>query len=166
MKKFAITLSLVFVMGVLNLKALPHCEVPCGIYTDQLRIELIKEHITTIDKAMKQIEEFSSAEVVNYNQLVRWINTKEHHARLIQDIVEQYFMTQRVKPVSPDDQEAYKKYIHQLTLLHEMLVWSMKCKQSTDVASTQALSEKTDAFAKAYFGLDGHDHGHSHGHEH
>ena len=164
MKKITALLSVVLLAGTMNLHALTHCEVPCGIYTDQLRIELIKEHITTINKAMIKIEELSAEEEVNYNQLVRWINTKEHHAELIQDITQQYFMTQRVKPVSPDDEEAYGKYINQLSLLHEMLIYSMKIKQSTDTSITDTLEEKVDAFAKAYFGL--HDHDHDHGHKH
>ncbi|MDY6953871.1 MAG: superoxide dismutase [Ni], partial [Thermodesulfobacteriota bacterium] len=32
-----------------------HCEIPCGIYDDQMRIDMIAEHITTIEKSMKQI---------------------------------------------------------------------------------------------------------------
>ena len=29
-----------------------HCQVPCGIYHDDLRLELIGEHIETIEKSM------------------------------------------------------------------------------------------------------------------
>ena len=31
---------------------LAHCEIPCGIYDDQTRVQLIHEHIGTIEKAM------------------------------------------------------------------------------------------------------------------
>ena len=86
-----------------------HCEVPCGIYNDELRVELLKEHFQTIEKAMKQIEEIQSADSINYNQLVRWINTKEEHANLIQEIAEQYFLTQRVKFAEPSEGEKYEK---------------------------------------------------------
>ena len=101
---------LVLAIGV-NTNASAHCEVPCGIYTDHLRIELIKEHIMTIEKAMKQIEALAEEDDENYNQIVRWTMTKEHHANLIQEIAEQYFMTQRIKPASPDDEEAYLKVL-------------------------------------------------------
>ena len=57
-----------------------HCEIPCGIYDDQLRTKLIAEHATTIEKSMKQIMELSKANPINYNQLVRWISNKEAHA--------------------------------------------------------------------------------------
>jgi nickel superoxide dismutase len=162
MKKLLLLTGIMLLGATFSLKAFPHCEVPCGIYTDQLRIELINEHITTIEKAMKQIEELSAAETINYNQLVRWIDTKEYHAKLIQEIVEQYFMTQRIKPASPDDEEAYKKYITQLTLAHEMMIYSMKCKQTTDTAHTDKLSSLVEDFSEAYFDHKEHDHGHKH----
>ncbi|HSG67705.1 MAG TPA: superoxide dismutase [Ni], partial [Bacteroidales bacterium] len=93
---------------------------------------------------------------------VRWINTKEHHANLIQEITEQYFMTQRIKPVDPADKEAYDKYISQITLLHEMLILSMKSKQSTDVAVTEKLLLKVEKFSEVYFEEKEDDHGHQH----
>ncbi len=168
MKKLASLLAVILITGLAGIKAAPHCEVPCGIYTDHLRIELIKEHIMTIDKAMKQIEALSAEDEINYNQLVRWIDTKEHHANLIQETVKQYFMTQRIKPVDPADEEAYDKYILQLTLSHKMLIYAMKCKQSTDVKYAEELLVITEKFETAYFGPEEHDHmhDHEHGHEH
>jgi len=162
MKKVLRILSVIILAGFINVQAYAHCEVPCGIYTDHLRIELIKEHIMTIEKAMKQIDELSSAGEVNYNQLVRWINTKEEHANLIQDITEQYFMTQRVKPVDPANEDAYEKYITQLSLLHEMLIYAMKTKQSTNLEMTENLLDVVEKFETAYFGPEDHDHGHEH----
>ena len=164
MKKLIRILSLGLIAVFINTSTYAHCEVPCGIYTDHLRIELIKEHIMTIEKAMKQIEELSKEKDVNYNQLVRWIDTKEHHAKLIQEIAEQYFMTQRIKPAHPEDEEAYSKYITQLTLAHEILIYAMKTKQSIDVTHTEKLSATVDKFADAYFGVEEKEHLHEHQH--
>ena len=36
-----------------------HCQIPCGIYDDPARLAMIAENITTIEKAMKSIEELS-----------------------------------------------------------------------------------------------------------
>ena len=129
-----------------------HCEVPCGIYTDELRIELIKEHIQTIEKSMTQIAELQSADEVNYNQLVRWVNTKEQHAKLIQEIAEQYFLHQRVKFAEPADEEKYKKYIAQLTSLHQLIVYAMKSKQGIDQANIEKMKDALTAFEESYFG--------------
>ena len=122
-----------------------HCEVPCGIYDDEARIAMLAEHATTIAKAMGQIEALTSADEMNSNQIVRWINTKEKHATEVQQIVSQYFMTQRIKP----DQE---NYAEKLQSLHRMLLSAMKCKQTTDLANVEALRSELDVFNGLYFG--------------
>lgn len=128
-----------------------HCEVPCGIYGDSLRILLIKEHIKTVEKAMMKINELSNASQPNYNQLVRWVFNKETHAEKIQEIVSQYFLHQRVKLTDPSDMAKHKKYVALLTHLHEISVYSMKCKQSTDLANIGKLTDAVHALEKAYF---------------
>jgi nickel superoxide dismutase len=133
-----------------------HCEVPCGIFTDSLRIELILEHITTIEKAMNQINSLSKSEKPNYNQLVRWITNKELHAEKIQHIVSQYFLHQRIKIADPTDKEKYAKYQKELELLHKLLVYSMKTKQNSDLSFIEKLRKTVDEFSESYF----HDHHH------
>jgi len=122
-----------------------HCEIPCGIYDDQLRTRLIAEHATTIEKSMKQITVLNKATPSNTNQLVRWVSNKESHATEIQQIVSQYFMTQRIKP----EQE---KYSEKLILLHKMLIAAMKCKQTTDLSHVNALRGHLKEFEMLYFG--------------
>jgi len=68
-----------------------HCEIPCGIYGDSLRVAIIKEHISTVEKSMNQINLLSQESPVNYNQLVRWVTNKEEHSTKIQDIVSACF---------------------------------------------------------------------------
>ncbi len=131
----------------------PHCEVPCGIYGDSVRIALIYEHIETIDKSMKMIEELSNQSKPNYNQLVRWVVNKEEHAEKIQKIVSQYFLHQRVKiKKKSDGQQAYQKYITQLQLLHQISVYAMKAKQSTNRDLVDTLKAKVHEFEHVYFG--------------
>lgn len=151
MKSFSKILAAFIIVFAFSQKAFSHCEIPCGIYHDELRIEMLKEHITTIEKSMKQIEELQKADDINYNQLVRWIDNKELHANKMQEIVYQYFMNQRIKPVDPSEGEKYDTYIEQITLAHELLVYSMKAKQSTDLEVISMLTEKLDAFDAAYF---------------
>jgi len=148
---FSITAILLLTISI-NYKALAHCEVPCGIFHDELRIELIKEHIQTIEKAMNQISELQSQDDEDYNQIIRWVNTKEHHANLIQEIASQYFLHQRVKFTDPADEEKYKKYIAQLTSLHQLVVYAMKSKQGLDLANIEKMEQALAAFEEAYFG--------------
>jgi nickel superoxide dismutase len=151
MKKIVFSFAVVAMLMFISLRSFSHCEVPCGIYDDKLRIELIKEHITTIEKAMNQIKELESQDDLNYNQIVRWVTTKEMHAIEIQHIADQYFMTQRIKPVDPSEAEKYEKYITQLTLMHQLLIYAMKSKQTTDQEWIDKMRVATDKFEEAYF---------------
>jgi len=130
---------------VLPTELYAHCQVPCGIYDDQLRADLIAEDITTIEKAMQEITELSGQTPINYNQIVRWINTKEFHAGDIQEIVSEYFLTQRIKADT-------EKYEEKLKVLHGMLVTAMKCKQTTDPANVKELRDLLKQFEVLYFG--------------
>lgn len=143
------------ILLVLPTAAWSHCEIPCGIYGDSARMETLAEHITTIEKSMTQIAELSSAGDKNYNQLVRWIMNKEDHANQYQDIVTQYFLTQRIKPVDPADTAAYAGYQEKVTVLHQMLVYAMKCKQTIDKANTDRLRDLLANFRALYFAEDG-----------
>lgn len=129
-----------------------HCEIPCGIYDDRVRITLLKEDITTIEKSMDQIVALSAEADKNFNQLVRWITNKEEHADKLMEIVTQYFMTQRMKPADTSQPAEFDKYQKSLGLLHQMLVSAMKCKQTTDRTHTAKLRELVDRFAELYFG--------------
>ena len=152
LKKTLTGLSLfLLLVGLNHNEAFAHCEIPCGIYADSIRISLINEHITTIEKSMTQIVEISKSTTPNYNQLIRWVNNKEEHAKKIQEIVSQYFLHQRIKVVEEDQKEAYAKYQKQLGLLHKMLVYSMKAKQTTDMAFIEKLRTTVSDFEKAYF---------------
>jgi nickel superoxide dismutase len=131
-------------------KAQAHCQIPCGIYHDELRFEMIMEDIETIEKSMNQINEISKAEDKNYNQLVRWVNNKELHAQKIQDVVSEYFLAQRVKITAPDD-PGYKDYVQSLELLHQMIVYAMKTKQTTDLENVEKLKVATKEYQKLYF---------------
>jgi nickel superoxide dismutase len=150
-KTFAAIVVFAAISSVLVGPALSHCEVPCGIYDDKMRIEMIREHITTIEKAMKSIVSLSAESPANYNQIVRWTVNKETHAEELQDIVQQYFMTQRIKPAHNEDGTMAKGYTEQLTLLHMMLIHAMKSKQTTDLEHVATLRSLTDRFSKAYF---------------
>lgn len=141
-------LPLLVVMAINS--AFAHCEIPCGIYDDELRLDMIAEHIMTVEKSMSMIAELQKDEQTNHNQMVRWVNNKESHASEIQHIVSQYFMTQRVKPVGEEDDVTYKAYVRQITLLHEMLIIAMKMKQTTDLTTVEKFRSLLEEFRAIY----------------
>lgn len=124
--------------------AAAHCEIPCGIYDDEMRINMMAEHIATVEKSMKQILKLKTSKSIDYNQLIRWVMNKENHANELQEIVTQYFMTQRIK----FDTE---NYTEKLNLLHKMLVYTMKCKQTTNLTHISTLRSLLKSFRNLYF---------------
>jgi nickel superoxide dismutase len=54
-------------------------------------------------------------------------------------------MTQRIKPTMP-------KYTEKLVLLHKMLVYAMKCKQTVDLGNIETLRSLLNKFEELYFG--------------
>ena len=143
MKNKLLTLLIVLSsFAFFSTSALAHCEIPCGIYDDGARMKMIFEHATTIEKSMQKITELEKGNEAN--QLVRWVTNKEKHAELLQEIVTQYFMTQRIKLDAKD-------YDKKITALHKMLIFSMKCKQTIDLANVEKLRGAAQEFEKLYF---------------
>lgn len=135
-----------------------HCQMPCGIYDDAGRILSIGEHVTTIEKAMGEVRRLSGKnDAQSLNQITRWINTKEIHAQKIQDIVSAYFLTQRVKQKQKKDKN-YSNYVSQVTVLQQILVSAMKCKQTVDSDYAISVQQLLDQFVDLYFDEHGKKH--------
>ena len=139
-----------FLAVVLTSMVYSHCQIPCGIYNDPARFDMIAENITTIEKSMNQILQLSKEDKPNMNQIVRWIQNKENHTDQLSHIVTYYFMAQRLKPVHQSQSNDYEKYIKKLTLLHEMLIYSMKARQTTDLANVEKLRTLLVQFKAEY----------------
>ena len=121
-----------------------HCQVPCGVYTDDLRFMQMLEDQTTIEKSSKLILELANKDDgQSKNQLARWVATKESHASKIQKIIAEYFLTQRIKATA-------KNYEKLLKGAHSVMVAAMKCKQSTEASVANDLKTSILAFQKIY----------------
>jgi nickel superoxide dismutase len=139
-----------------------HCQIPCGIYGDQTRFDLLREDIQTIEKSMNQINELSKDPGANINQLVRWVNNKDEHADKFSEIVTYYDLAQRIKTTEPENKKEFDEYQNKLTLLHQMMVYAMKCKQTTDLKNVEELKKLVDAFENIYFTPEDKEHLKSH----
>ncbi|MBW8015415.1 MAG: superoxide dismutase [Planctomycetes bacterium] len=147
--KTFLLLSAVILAGACSV-VYSHCQIPCGIYDDAARFEMIAEHIMTIEKSISSINQLSAESKPDYNQIVRWVENKEKHADAASGIITYYFMAQRIKPVAKNSPGEYDKYVSQLTLLHEMLVQCMKARQSADEAVIEKLRGLLGEFEKEY----------------
>lgn len=151
MRTFAKLFLLIFIFALMINQAYSHCQIPCGIYGDHTRFDMLVEHIQTIEKGMNQINELSKNSSANINQLVRWINNKDKHADEFTEIVTYYFLAQRIKITDSQKTEEFADYQKKLTILHQMMVFSMKCKQTTDLKNVEELKSLVSQFEDIYF---------------
>ena len=150
-KIFNSVLWAILILFTMSTHLQAHCQVPCGIYNDDMRITMIMEHITTIEKAMNQVSILSAEKNINYNQIIRWITNKEKHAEEMSRIITDYFMAQRVSPVPPQEEKEYSLYQNRLELLHRLLVLAMKSKQGIDLSIIEKLRTTNELFKNNYF---------------
>jgi nickel superoxide dismutase len=149
-------------VALLTLSALPtsgfaHCQIPCGIYDDGARIERMVEDTTTIEKAIKNIDELAGKDdAQSANQLTRWIMIKEDHASDIITTVAEYFLTQKVKPVAPGA-DGYDDYLQKLADHHRVMRAAMKAKQNADLKYVKELREAIAALG-SHYGVQPHEH--------
>ena len=135
-----------------------HCQIPCGIYDDPMRITMLREDAATIRKATVSMgSELNKTQggILALNQVVRWVNVKEQTATNIQRTISDYFLTQRVKAVEASDAD-YGAYLAQLEKMHAILTAAMKCKQTADLDAVNTLDAAIEAIAPAYV----HEHDH------
>ncbi len=144
--------KILIAINLVNIPLFAHCQIPCGIYSDAMQIIQIREDLNTIKKSIEMINSLSrKSDPQTLNQIGRWINSKEKHAQNIQDIISNYFLTQRVKQSS-------KNYENELITLHQLLVSVMKCKQSVDKINVKNSNKLLDDFSEFYFDEHGIDH--------
>lgn len=127
-----------------------HCQVPCGIYDDVARIGAMMEDVTTIEKAITNIESLAGkTDALSVNQCTRWINTKESHASHIITTIAEYFLTQKVKPVAADA-DGYGAYTTTLAEHHRVMRAAMAAKQQVDPATVTELRAALSALSARY----------------
>jgi len=140
MKKYLLILIIALIMPRM---AMAHCQIPCGIYDDELRFEALEEDVATIKKSIAQINLISASNGKDFNQLVRWVNNKEEYSNKIIDVMSNYFLAQRIKP-------DHKNYEKMLKSVHNVIVFAMKNKQNSDVKIADELQNNLDELRSLY----------------
>ena len=123
-----------------------HCQIPCGIYDDSRQFSELKEHVKTIEKSMASISTLTD----NQNQIARWVSNKESHATQIQDIVNHYFLIQRIKSTTKENGLSNNEYLNLLSAAHQVLVLSMKAKQQVNLDVSAQLLSQLESFETQY----------------
>ena len=129
---------------LLPLQGHTHCQIPCGIYDDAARIQSMLEDTATVEMACKSITNLAGkTDTQSQNQMVRWVVNKEKHAQKIISTINEYFLTQRVKP-------SQKDYAERLAKHHAVIIAGMKTKQNAAVKYAIILKERIEALRSYY----------------
>ena len=129
---------------LLPLQGHTHCQIPCGIYDDAARIQSMLEDTATVEMACKSITNLAGkTDTQSQNQMVRWVVNKEKHAQKIISTINEYFLTQRVKP-------SQKDYAERLAKHHAVIIAGMKTKQNAAVKYAIILNESIEALRSYY----------------
>ena len=124
-----------------------HCQVPCGIFTDDHRVKAMQEDAQTIRKAIVQAQELhKNTSLQDLQQIIRWVQTKEDHASKIMETSGTYFMAQKIKKAELSTED----YHNMLSLHHAVMVAAMKTKQSADLAPVDDLDAALKAIEPIY----------------
>ena len=127
-----------------------HCEIPCGIYDDAARIAQMREDTVTIRKAVTNLGELAGkTDAQSVNQMIRWTTTKEMHASHIIEVVSEYFLTQKLKPVTAG-QDGREAYLESLAAHHAVMRAAMVTKQKADGESVEALAAAIEMLAERW----------------
>lgn len=124
MKPYYITLIVAFFLtqsgGLLS-----HCQMPCGIYHDDLVYDQIDQYIETMYKGITVLTDSKFDSVKNKNEFVRWVFQKEKESDDTAKIILTYFLQQKIKPGEDDT-------VKKVTEAHKLLFLLVTIKQCVD----------------------------------
>jgi len=125
-----------------------HCQLPCGIYHDEMVFDQIDQYVETMVKAISVLNEDNYKTVQDHNVSTRWIMLKESGSNEVADIITTYFLQQKIKP---DEADTTKKVLS----AHKMLFSLVKIKQMVDLKFLNDFYEEWEKF-KLMFHIEGY----------
>lgn len=126
-------LSAIFLIRILPLES--HCQMPCGIYHDDMVYDQIDQYVETMYKAIHELEESKFSSPWERSQFVRWVMVKEKESDDAAKVLTTYFLQQKMKP---DEQPETAK---RLAVLHKLLFLTMQIKQHIDIRCVKNFQE-------------------------
>ncbi len=137
--------SLVFLQAPL----FPHCQMPCGIYHDDMVFDQVDQYVETMFKGYTVLKENKFATLKEKNEFVRWVIEKENASNEVASLITTYFLQQKIKP---DEDDTVKR----LTSAHKLLVLAMLIKQNSDHKYVDEFADTWEKF-KAMFHVEGYE---------
>lgn len=116
-----------------------HCQMPCGIYHDEMVYDQIDQYAETMYKAISEINASKFETPKERNQFVRWVYQKETQSNEIANLITTYFIQQKIKP---DEEDTTTKTL----LAQKLLFLLVQIKQNTEVKLVHEFMEEWEKF--------------------
>jgi nickel superoxide dismutase len=129
-------------------KVMSHCQMPCGIYHDEMVFSEIDQYVETMVKAMSMLNEGKFDTVQDRNTFVRWVMQKEESSDHISHLISTYFLQQKIKPGEDDT-------LKKLVSAHRLLCSTVAIKQHTDLKIVDEFAGEWEKF-KLMFHVEGY----------
>src|SRR6187401_3317671 len=100
-------LKRLFMLGVVGVTSWTgsleaHCQMPCGIYHDDMVFDQVDQYIETMYKGISILNENKSATARDKCEFVRWVCLKEKASDETAQLLTSYFLQQKIKPGEAD----------------------------------------------------------------
>lgn len=132
-----------------NASLYSHCQMPCGIYHDDMVFDQIDQYVETMVKCMTVLNDNKFGTIQERNEFVRWIISKEKMSNEIAEFICSYFLQQKIKPDEPDT-------VKRLVSAHKLLSDLVVIKQTADPKYVQSFSDEWEKF-KLMFHVEGYE---------
>lgn len=126
-----------------------HCQMPCGIYHDEMVYDQVDQYVETMYKALSILQENKFETIVDKNQCIRWVIEKEQSSDEVASIFTTYFLQQKIKPGEIDT-------VKRVTSAHKLLFLLVGIKQGVDLKLVEAFADEWEKF-KLMFHVEGYE---------
>lgn len=128
--------------------AYAHCQMPCGIYHDDMVFSEIDQYIETTVKGIAVMKSNKFESLEEHNEFVRWVIQKENSSNTVAELITKYFLQQKIKVGEEDTTK-------QLVSAHKLLFLLVQIKQHADIKIVKQFYDEWERF-KLMFHIEGY----------
>ncbi len=116
-----------------------HCQMPCGIYHDNMVYDQIDQFVETVYKGISVLNDSKFSTPRERNEYIRWVGEKESLCSNTAELIMTYFLQQKIKPGEKDT-------VKRLTSAHNLLFLLVAIKQNTDLETVKQFNGEWEKF--------------------
>jgi nickel superoxide dismutase len=138
----------ILVQGIIALlchtgSLMAHCQMPCGIYHDELVFNQIDQYIETMYKGITELNNSKFSTPFERNNFIRWVKLKDSASDEIANLITEYFLQQKIKPAEADTPK-------RLISAHKMLFELTAIKQNVNIKMIEAFADEWENFKQMF----------------